>query len=201
MEEVVRAVVQAVDGAVPVTAKIRAGFDDARDIERLARAVEAGGASLLTVHCRTRAEGYQPEVDWTRIARAVSAVTIPVCGNGGIDTHDDLVRMRRETGARYAMVGRGAIADPWVFSGHRATPAEAAGFLLEYYRYLVSCAGEPRSPVKRVKQLLRYWTAGGVVRDAADRLSWLREEDYGAFVARLEAIGAEDRDADVLEHV
>jgi len=187
MEDVVRAVVEAVEGEVPVTAKIRAGFDCADHVEVLARAVEAGGASLLTVHCRTRAEGYQPEVDWTRIARAVAAVSIPVCGNGGIETHADLLRMRDETGAAYAMVGRGAIADPWVFSGHLASRAEAAAFLLEYYRYLVACAGEPRSPVKRVKQLLRYWTAGGVVRDAEDRLAWLREEDHGAFVARLEA--------------
>ena len=62
---------------MPVTAKIRAGYDHADDVEVLARAVEAGGASLLTVHCRTRREGYQPEVDWTRIARAVDAVSIP----------------------------------------------------------------------------------------------------------------------------
>ncbi len=188
MEAVVAAVVRAVAGAVPVTGKIRAGYDDANDVETLARAVEAGGAAMLTVHCRTRAEGYQPEVDWTRIARAVGAVSIPVCGNGGIDTHADLHRMRRETGAAFAMVGRGAIADPWVFSGHAATTAEAAGFLLEYYEYLVACAGEPRSPVQRVKQLLRYWTAGGVVRDEEDRLTWLREPDPLAVIARLRAL-------------
>lgn len=186
LEEVVGAVVRAVDGAVPITAKIRAGYDHADDVEVLARAVEAGGASLLTVHCRTRAEGYQPEVDWTRIARAVAAVSIPVCGNGSVDTHADLERMRRETGATHVMVGRGAIADPWIFSGHAATPREAAGFLLDYYRYLVECAGEPKSPVQRVKQLLRYWTAGGVVRDEDDRLAWLREPDHRTFVARLE---------------
>lgn len=188
MEQVVAAVVRAVGDTVPVTGKIRAGYDHADDVEVLARAVEAGGASLLTVHCRTRAEGYQPEVDWTRIARAAAAVAIPVAGNGGIESHADLHRMRAETGAAYAMVGRGAIADPWVFSGHRASAAEAAGFLLEYYRYLVRCAGEPRSPVQRVKQLLRYWTAGEVVRDEADRLTWLREPDPLAVIARIEAL-------------
>lgn len=61
-----------------MTGKIRAGYDDADGVEVLARALEAGGASMLTVHCRTRAEGYQPEVDWTRIARAVAAVSISV---------------------------------------------------------------------------------------------------------------------------
>lgn len=185
MEEVVRAVVAAVGDLVPVTGKIRAGYDDARDVEVLARAVEAGGASMLTIHCRTRAEGYQPEVDWTRIARAVGAVTIPVCGNGGVWCHGDLERMRAETGVRYVMVGRAAIADPWIFSGHRATAAEARDFLLEYHRYLADCAGEPRSPVQRVKQLLRYWTAGGIVRDEEDRLAWLREPDPMRLLARL----------------
>ncbi len=190
MEEVVSSVVRAVAGAVPVTAKIRAGYDHARDVEVLARAVEAGGADLLTVHCRTREEGYQPEVDWTRIARAVNAVSIPVCGNGSVETHADLERMRRETGASFAMVGRGAIADPWVFSGREVSAAEAATFLLEYYDYLVACAGEPKSPVQRVKQLLRYWTAGGVVRDEEDRLTWLREPEPLAVIARLRALVA-----------
>ena len=85
---------------------------------------------------------------------------------------------------------RGAIADPWVFSGQRVTADVAAGFLLEYYDYLVACAGEPKSPVQRVKQLLRYWTAGGVVRDEDDRLAWLREPEPLAVIARLRALVA-----------
>src|SRR5687768_9794516 len=131
LERTVRAVAGALPD-LPVTAKIRAGFDDDALLGDLARAAEAGGAALLTVHCRTRKEAYCDEVDWRRIARAVQAVAIPVCGNGSVVVHADLERLRNETGARYAMVGRGALADPWVFSGHRATPAEAAGFLLEY---------------------------------------------------------------------
>jgi hypothetical protein len=100
LEKVVRAVVDAV--AVPVTAKIRAGYDDATRVGDLARAAENGGAALLTVHCRTRAEGYCDAVDWSRIARAVRAVSIPVCGNGGIAGHADL-RKDEMTGA-FAMV-------------------------------------------------------------------------------------------------
>ena len=72
VEAVVRVAADAVDGRIPVSAKIRAGFDDASLVEELAQAAEAGGASLLTIHCRTRAEGYQKELDWTRIARAAS---------------------------------------------------------------------------------------------------------------------------------
>ena len=173
LEKVVRAVVDAVP--VPVTAKIRAGWDDASRVEELARAAEAGGARLLTVHCRTRAEAYCPEVDWTRIARAVRAVSIPVCGNGGVASHSDLERMRRETGAAFAMAGRGALADPWLFSGREVTRAEAVAFLLRYADAMRERGGlGPRGVAARLKQLLRYWTAGRLVPDEEARTALLR---------------------------
>ncbi|MBM3978124.1 MAG: tRNA-dihydrouridine synthase family protein, partial [Planctomycetes bacterium] len=143
LEGVVRAVRAAVP-EVPVTAKMRAGGTDASRLEDLARAAEAGGACLLTVHCRTRAELYQDEVDWGRIARAVAAVRIPVCGNGSVRTRADLERMRRETGAAFAMVGRAALGDPWVFGPRRATRAEAARFLLDYFERLIELGASPR---------------------------------------------------------
>src|SRR5262249_9471591 len=119
-------------GAPPLTAKIRAGYDDDRLLEDLARAAEAGGASMLTGHGRTRLEAYQEEVDWRRIARAVAVVSIPVCGNGGVRNRADLARIRGETGCAFAMVGRGALADPWIFGGEEATASDAARFLLDY---------------------------------------------------------------------
>ncbi|HUR29495.1 MAG TPA: tRNA-dihydrouridine synthase family protein [Planctomycetota bacterium] len=187
LERTVRAVAEALPG-VPVTAKIRAGFDDDQSLPDLARAAEAGGAQLLTVHCRTRKEAYCEQVDWTRIARAVSAVRIPVCGNGSVTLHADLERMRRETGAQYAMVGRGALADPWVFSGHRASAREAAEFLLEYAEILRERHGAKLGGrAARVKQLLRYWTAGDLL--GPDRAAWLRESDPARLFARLWAAG------------
>ncbi len=173
--------------AVPVTAKIRAGYDDDRLLEDLARAAEAGGAAMLTVHCRTRAEAYQDEVDWRRIARAVAVVTIPVCGNGGISGHGDLERMRAETGAALSMVGRGALADPWIFEGKAVTDEDAAAFLLEYAaRLLESRSASLRGASGRVKQLLRYWTAGGLVD--SDRESWMRESEAERLFARLRGV-------------
>ena len=193
LERMVRCTVLAVGGA-PVTAKIRAGYDDTSLLEDLARAVESGGARMLSVHCRTRLEAYQEEVDWSRIARARAAVTIPVCGNGSVRTHADLERMRSETGCAFVMVGRGALADPWIFSGHRATLGEAASFLLEYARLLAARnAGAlpharrgPRTAA-RIKQLLRHWTAGDLVGSAGmpDRRAWLRDEDV---IGRLEGL-------------
>lgn len=190
IERIVAAVATAV--RVPVSAKLRAGFDDASRVEDLARAAEAGGAALLTLHCRTRSEAYCDAVDWTRIERAVRAVSIPVCGNGGIHGFAELERMRRESGARFAMVGRGALADPWIFSGRRVSRGEAARFLVEYADTLRARAAWTAGGVAaRLKQLLRYWTAGGLVPDAATRRSYLRERDGEALLARLRGLALE----------
>jgi len=194
LETVVRVVVGAVDGAVPVSAKIRAGYDDAARVEELARAAEAGGADLLTVHCRTRAESYQPEVDWSRIARAVGVVSMPVCGNGGVRTRTDLERMRAETGCALVMVGQAALADPWVFSGRAVDREEAGVFLTEYADAMRTNGATARGAAARVKQLLRVWTAGHLVRDEDDRASYLTERDPEALLARLAATaGARSR--------
>lgn len=184
LRRVVATCVEAVEGALPVTAKIRAGFEDAEHVEELARAAEGGGAALLTVHCRTKAEGYCEEVDWTRIARAVASVSIPVCGNGGVERWEDLERMRRETGCALVMVGRGALADPWIFSGRRVSPARAARFLLDYADEMVTRGAPARGVLARLKQLLRVWTAGELIRPG-ERQSWMEELDVEVMLARL----------------
>jgi tRNA-dihydrouridine synthase len=172
VEELVAACVRAVT-RVPVTAKIRAGGADDSRLEELARAAENGGASLLTVHCRTRVEAYRDTADWERLRRAVGAVSIPVCGNGGVARHEDLARLRAETGCAYAMVGRAALGDPWIFAGRTVARAEAAAFLLEYAERLRAYhAGSPRMQAGRIKQLLAYWNAGELCD--ADRDTWMR---------------------------
>jgi tRNA-dihydrouridine synthase C len=158
---------------IPVTAKIRAGGEDDALLEDVARAVEAGGASLLTVHCRTRREAYRDTADWERLRRAVRVVSIPVCGNGGVESHADLARLRAETGCTFVMVGRAALADPWIFGGHRASPEEAADFLRAYAEALGEQAGmAPAGVAGRLKQLMRTWGAGGLF--AHDRERWLQ---------------------------
>ncbi|MAE27683.1 MAG: hypothetical protein CMJ87_01700 [Planctomycetes bacterium] len=169
----------------PLSAKIRAGFDDDELLCDLALAAETGGADLLTVHCRTRAESYRPTRAWDRIARTVAATSLPVCGNGGVERHCDLAAMRAETGCRYVMVGHGALADPWIFSGHRASPGEAARFLLDYAAALTGQAGGGQTKAAaRVKQLLGHWTAGDLLGD--ERREWLCEKQPEALLARLE---------------
>jgi nifR3 family TIM-barrel protein len=175
----VEALVAACVGAVarvPITAKIRAGGADDRLLEDLARAAEQGGASLLTVHCRTRVEAYRDTADWERLRRAVRAVSIPVCGNGGVARHADLARLCSETGCAFAMAGRAALGDPWIFAGHVASRAEAAEFLLEYAARLQAHHGASRRMVAgRIKQLLHHWTAGALC--GAGRTAWLAAGD------------------------
>lgn len=184
---------------LPVTAKIRAGGDDDRLLEDLAGAAEAGGAALLTVHCRTRAEAYRDTADWGRLRRAVAAVSIPVCGNGGVSEHRDLARLIDETGCAFAMVGRAALGDPWIFSGRRVGAAEAAGFLLTYADRLRASgvATRPKGVAGRLKQLLAHWTAGHLT--GADRRAWLRIAEPEELMRRLRSASGQaegvERDA------
>ncbi len=113
--DIVRAVANAVD--VPVTAKIRKGYNKGDDVAvEVARACEAGGAAAVTVHGRTRDQMYAPPVDIDCIRRVKEAVKIPVIGNGDIYTAADAARMYEETGCDLVMVGRGALGAPWLFT-------------------------------------------------------------------------------------
>jgi tRNA-dihydrouridine synthase C len=194
LERLVRCVVESV-APRPVSAKIRAGGEDDARLEELVQAAEAGGASLLTVHCRTRREGYADCADWERLRRAVRAVRLPVCGNGGVRTHADLVRLRAETGCAFTMVGRAALGDPWIFQGRRAAASEAARFLCDYAAALGERGGGPRGmstrgAAGRVKQLLHHWVAGGLLSGEDERRRWLASAPH-ELLARLESIAGE----------
>jgi nifR3 family TIM-barrel protein len=102
---------------VPVTAKIRLGWDDARTYRLIARIVEESGGSLIAIHARTREQNYTVQADWDAIAEVKAAVRIPVLGNGDVKSPGDVNRMLRHTGGDAVMVGRGAVANPWIFSG------------------------------------------------------------------------------------
>lgn len=109
---VVAAVRAAVPRAVPVSAKLRLGWDNADAIDEVAAMAAEGGAAWLTIHGRTRAAGYAPPAYWWPIGRVRERLGLPVVANGDIWTVADLRRCRDETGCRHFMLGRGALADP-----------------------------------------------------------------------------------------
>jgi len=111
--EIVKAVVDAVN--VPVTVKIRSGWDsNSVNAVEIAKICEKNGASAITVHGRTRAQGYSGKADWGIIKQVVDAVDIPVIGNGDVVSCYDAKRMLDETGCSAVMIGRGLLGNPWL---------------------------------------------------------------------------------------
>ncbi len=116
LARVAGAVVRAIS-PLPTTAKIRIGWDeDSINAVEIARVLVDLGVQALTVHGRTRAQGYSGEADWNVIGAVANAVSIPVIGNGDISSPQDVVRRRRETGIAGAMIGRAAMSAPWIFA-------------------------------------------------------------------------------------
>ena len=102
---------------VPVTAKIRLGWDDdSRNYALIARIVAENGGALIAVHGRTRQQGYTGQADWDAIAEVCRIVSLPVIANGDIRTPEDIERVKAHTGCAAVMVGRAAIGNPWIFS-------------------------------------------------------------------------------------
>lgn len=111
--EIIKAVVGAVN--VPVTVKIRSGWDQSSiNAVEIAKIAEANGASAITVHARTRAQGYSGKADWNIIKEVVNAVDIPVIGNGDVISCYDAKKMLDETGCSAVMIGRGLLGNPWL---------------------------------------------------------------------------------------
>jgi tRNA-dihydrouridine synthase C len=112
VHDVVKAVRAAVPREIPVSAKLRLGYDNTDLALDNARAVEAAGAAFVTVHARTRADGYKAPARWEWLARVNEALQIPVVANGDINSLEDYLRCREVSGCEDVMIGRGAVACP-----------------------------------------------------------------------------------------
>lgn len=113
VKEIVEAVTKAVN--IPVTVKIRSGWDsDSINAIEIAKIIEEAGASALTIHPRTRAQGYSGKADWSIIKKVKASVNIPVIGNGDIKSCYDAEKMLIETNCDAIMIGRGLLGNPWL---------------------------------------------------------------------------------------
>jgi nifR3 family TIM-barrel protein len=157
---------------IPVTVKIRSGWDSAsiNYLECAAAAVEAG-AALVSLHPRTRSQGYAGRSDWACIRDLSSRLPVPVAGSGDLYTPEDARRMLAETGCAAVLFARGALGNPFIFSQTRAllqgrpweepTPEERLGAALRHLRLLVEdlsgeAGGEKRACLEMRKQFCAY---------------------------------------------
>lgn len=150
-EEIVKATVKATK--LPVTVKTRLGWDEQSIvITDVAKMVEAAGAQALSVHCRTRAQAHSGFADWSWLEKIKKIIHIPLIGNGDITTPED-VQVMLETGCDAVMIGRGAIANPWIFKQAKhflktgahlpePTPQEKIRMCIEHLKLNVQFKGE-----------------------------------------------------------
>lgn len=101
---------------VPVTGKMRLGWERCKTYKLIARIVEEEGGALIAMHGRTKEQRYAGDADWDAIAEVKSSVKIPVIGSGDIRTVADIERAKRHSNVDAVMIGRGAIPNPWIFS-------------------------------------------------------------------------------------
>lgn len=165
LHAIVSAVRHAVPAHIPVTSKMRLGYEDTSLALDCARALDEGGSAELVVHARTKLDGYKPPAHWHWIARIKEVVKAPVVANGEIWTVDDYFQCRRESGCDDVMLGRGLVARPDLARQIRAAVAglppdtvawpELLAIIRRFHTGLIG-TGAPTYAPGRLKQWLGY---------------------------------------------
>ena len=174
-QEIVRAAVR--ESSVPVTVKFRLGWDESSiNAVPFAQAMEAAGAAAITVHGRTKSQLYSGKADWNAIREVKQAVSIPVIGNGDVQTAADCLALYEQTGCDLVMAGRGTYGNPFLFreiqaamSGEPAVPPtleERMETMLRHVRLILEC--NPQKPPEIA------------IRDARKHAAWYMTGLYGA---------------------
>ncbi len=204
LERVARTVVRAAH-PIPVTAKIRIGWDH-RSINAVEAAsiLEQSGVRRIAVHGRTKEQGYSGRADWSVIAEVAATVGVPVIGNGDIASAQDALKRKNETNIAGLMIGRAAMASPWIFSEIRAalvadTPPPAPSreqkwqLMHDHCSQEISWRRDERLAMKAMRSRLMAYTRGmpgaPSLRFRLARVESLAElEDLAASDLALEAI-------------
>lgn len=179
---------------VPVTAKIRLGWDEhTRNYLEVARVLEENGAALIAVHARTKAQGYSGVADWNAIAEIKQAVKIPVIGNGDVKTVADITRIKLQTGCDGVMIGRAAVGNPWIFARQeraRIAPREWLAIVKRHLAQHLEFYGAARGLVLFRKHAYRY--VQGEPGAAALRHALMLCSDVREFERLLDAFVADN---------
>ena len=171
--ELIRKIVTAVSGAVkkPVTAKMRIGFEGFPvDSVEIAKIMEDSGAAAIAVHGRTRQQYYSGHADWDTIRRIKEAVSVPVIGNGDVDSPEKAEALLKETGCDAVMIGRAVRGNPWIFRemNHYFSTGEKLGrpsaeeireVILRHARWQIEKKGE-FTGIREMRKHVAWYTAG-----------------------------------------
>ena len=184
--EIVHAVSRVV--TLPVTVKIRAGWDASSiNAPEMAKILEEAGASLICVHARTREQLYAPGADWQVITDTKRAVSIPVVGNGDVNSAEDAIRLFAQTNCDGVMVGRGAIGNPWIFS---EIIARLEGKTFAY----PSVAERLRVASEHLEQMILHKGERVGLAEAKKHIAWYLTGLHGAASARARIMTAEKQE-------
>lgn len=145
--------------SVPVSIKMRTGFSDTSLLVENLHAAQESGAAFITLHHRTRVEGYSPPIHWERLAFAKSILRIPLVGSGDVVDRASFDRMCCVTGVDGVMIGRGALANPWVFHEIRETGERTTEGVIRYLQKFfdgVPSDAKERSRINQLKQIVSF---------------------------------------------
>ena len=173
--------------SVPVTGKIRLGWENYRSYKLIARIVEENGGSLIAVHGRTKEQGYGGVADWDAIAEVRQTVKIPVIGNGDVRKVADIQRLKEHTGCQAVMIGRAAIGNPWIFSGldrHQVTNEMALAMVREHLQRHLAFYGNYKGMLLFRKHAMQYLKLHWFPRDL--RVAIITQTDPVQFLHLVE---------------
>jgi len=174
---------------IPVTGKMRIGWNDCRTYKLVARIVEEEGGALIALHGRTKEQGYGGTANWDAIAEIKAAVKIPVIGNGDVRRVADIKRMQAYTGCEAVMIGREAMANPWIFSGRdreQVPLEEVRGFMREHLKRNIEFYGEEDGQRLFRKYVAQYLMMKRLTRE--ERRDILSKRPPEQFLAVLDQV-------------
>ena len=196
IREIIAAIRAALPPEVPVSAKLRLGWDSQDCIYENAEKAAEGGAAWITIHGRTRIQGYQPPAYWNPIGVVREQLDIPVVANGDIWSLEDFARCREETGCVHFMLGRGALARPYLPGQIAAALGMAPQIPDEEAPYTLNTPADWIPLLCRLMTLTECRTGKGSVPMVSRLKQWLnlahRHGDFAAFDAIKRAASVEE---------
>jgi tRNA-dihydrouridine synthase B len=181
VKEIISTLVKGLDK--PVTVKMRSGFKKVEALE-LVKVMEEAGVNAITLHARTREQGYSGKADWELIKKVKAELSIPVIGNGDVVDEESAERLLKETGCDYIMIGRGAMKNPFLFkrinhylkTGEKLKQKSKVELFQEYYELCEKCECVSLSNLKQIAGYFSYGLkGGGKIREQLQKVKSVEE--------------------------